>query len=624
LIFYRRLNERGKERFTAHPLYDVLHNLANREMTSFVWREVSQAHLLLWGNVYSQIIRNRIGQVIELWPLNPAAVEVKRDENNKIIYEVTEKSGKRTFQAEEILHIPGLGYDGRKGYSVLTMARESMGLGLAMETFQARFYGAGTNIGGVLEHPGKLGPEAFKHLQESVKKEYGGLSKSHGLFVAEEGMKYKPVGMPLEDAQFLDSKVFQIGEIARWFNLPPHKLKELSKATFSNIEQQQIEFVQDSIRPWLVRWEQHIAWKLLSREERKRFFAEFLIGGLLRGDMESRMKALAVQRQNGIITADEWRSLENMNPMGGRAGKAIWMPLNMLDVNSPLPEPKPEKKPGEGEQEGKASTDYGFRVEPRSVVARRRTAKAYKAVFRAMEKEILAKEIPAIKKIARKTLKTRDSGEFIYAIGEFYTEFKKFVRERFAGVFAQYGEAIYPLAADEIGTSPDLTDEYKAYLAEYTDHSTNRYIESSRGQLKAVVLKHRENDAVKEIEKRLAEWEERRPDKVADLETVNGESGTASFVYLAGGFRTEWVTFDKSCPYCESLNGKTVSQGMNFINAGESFQPDGAESPLIVTQNISHPAAHEGCDCSVRASFMRSARKSAEKVATPNQESKHG
>ena len=355
LILYRRTGEDGKERYSDHPLYTVLHNQPNPEMTSYVFRETLQGHLLLWGNAFAEIRRDKVGRTAELWPINPAAVKVKRDEDKRIYYEVEEEPGRvRVLPAADMLHIPGMGFDGRVGYSVVTKAREALGLGLAMEEFQSRFYGHGTNVGGVLEHPGHLSDQAHIRLKKDMDEKHGGLAKSHSVLVLEEGMKYTKTAMPLEDAQFLESRTFQIGEIARWFNLPPHKLKELSKATYSNIEQQQIEFVMDSIRPWAVRWEQHIAWKLLGEEERRRLFAEFLIDGLLRGDSKSRNEAYAVMRQNGVINADEWRGLENMNPIGGRAGEMYWKPLNMGDADSEdAIEPPAAAPPTEGAGEGK-------------------------------------------------------------------------------------------------------------------------------------------------------------------------------------------------------------------------------------------------------------------------------
>lgn len=340
LILYQRTGDDGKRRLPDHPLYDVLHNLPNPEMTSYTFREVLQSHLLLYGNAFAQIVRDSAGRVTQLWPWNPQSVEVKR-EGARPVYLLRQDTKTFSFPPEDVLHIPGLGYDGRIGYSVVSKACEALGLGLAMEEFQARFYGQGTNLGAVLQHPGKLSPEAHERLKKDIQEKYAGLGKSHKVLVLEEGMKYEKTGMPLEDAQFLESRVFQIGEVCRWFNLPPHKLKELSKATFSNIEQQQIEFVQDTIRPWLVRWEQHIAWKLLSEAERRQLFAEFSIDGLLRGDTKSRMEAYAVMRNIGAINADEIRAKENMNPIGDKAGTMYWKPLNMTDANAEEPEPEP-------------------------------------------------------------------------------------------------------------------------------------------------------------------------------------------------------------------------------------------------------------------------------------------
>jgi HK97 family phage portal protein len=357
LVLYKRVDPDGKERYTNHPLYDVLHNLPNPEMTSYTFRETLQAHLLLHGNCFAEIIRDTTGRVVQLWPWNPMQVEVKRADDSKIYYILKNEAGQTTRAARDILHIPGLGFDGRVGYSVVTKARESMGLGLAMEEFQARFYGQGTNLGAVLSHPGKLSDEAHGRLKKDVNEKYAGLGESHKVMVLEEGMTYEKTGMPLEDAQFLESRVFAIGDIARWFNLPPHKLKELSRATFSNIEHQQVEFVQDTMRPWAVRWEQHLAWKLLSEEERRTLFAEFSLDGLLRGDTKSRMEAYKLMRDVGAINADEIRAKENINPIGGLAGSMYWRPLNMGDAakkqeapakpKEPTKEEEPEEKPEE-------------------------------------------------------------------------------------------------------------------------------------------------------------------------------------------------------------------------------------------------------------------------------------
>ena len=342
LQLYKRVGK-GKEPFRDHPLFDLLHNQPNPEMTSYVFREILQEHLLLAGNAFAEIIPDRAGRPAELWPSNPAVTKMRRDENNTIFYEVREPDGTtRKIPAERMFHVPGLGFDGRVGYSVLHKAREAFGLGLAMEQFQAGFYGQGTNVGGVLTHPGHLSDEAHDRLKKSWAESYSGLPGAHKTPVLEDGVTYTKFGMPLDDAQFLESRVFQIGEMARWFNMPPHKLKELSRATFSNIEEQQIEFVQDTIRPWAVRWEQHIAWKLLRPEERRIVFAEFNLDGLLRGDFKARMEGYAAMRNVGAINADEIRAKENDNPIGGLAGEMYWRPLNMGDAGEAVAVPPAE------------------------------------------------------------------------------------------------------------------------------------------------------------------------------------------------------------------------------------------------------------------------------------------
>jgi len=470
-----------------------------------------------------------------------------------------------------------------------------------METFQSRFYGAGTNLGAIFQHPGRLSQQAHDNLQKDLTEKYAGLAKSQKAIILEEGMTFKKVGMPLNDAQFLESRTFQVVEIARWFNLPPHKLKELSKATFSNIEQQQIEFVQDTIRPWLVRWEQHTSWKLLDEGERRRLFAEFMIDALLRGDIETRNAALSTQRMNGAINANEWRAMLNMNPIPGRAGTLYWQPLNMTDAGEPDTIAASEGPPApDDDEEEENSLSPKEQRQRRTVQSRRRVAQAYKSVFMNAVQRILAKETKAIRRLAKKNFSERQLGEFVFDINQYYKTFRNTISKEIGGVYSQYGEAIYPMAADEINADVEPTAEYMAYVAEFTETTTKRYVSSSVAQLTKMA---QEEDPLAAIEERLEHWEETRAEQIAGREIVDGEAGFAQFVYYSFGFSTVWVTFGKNCPYCDSLDGMVISRGMNFLSAGQAFQPEGADSPLVVSGNVSHPGAHGGCDCSVMASL---------------------
>ena len=240
-------------------------------------------------------------------------------------------------------------------------------------------------------------------------------------------------------------------------------------------------------------------------------------------------------------------------------------------------------------------------IQLRSIKARQRWSRAFKPIFRQVAKEILAIEIPGIKKITKRSFGERTLAEFKFDVDKFYKSNKAKFRKLFAAAYDDYAATIYPIAADEVNANPEPTAEYDDYVNEFIDHTTGRYIGSSQGQLNQVASEHRENDPAKAINERLAQWEDRRPDKVADREVVDGESGFAQFVYFSAGFRTVWVTLGKNCPYCDSLNGRTVSRGMNFINAGSGIEGEEGKPLLVVKNNISHPAAHLGCDCTVRA-----------------------
>ncbi len=335
LFVYQRLPGGGKDKSSNHALYRLLHLKPNPEMTAFQYREVAMAHVLLWGNHYGQITRSLAGPINAIWPLDPFRVTPKRNQLGKLEYHYQPQIGeKRIFRADEILHIPGLGFNGIIGYSVISKARDSIGLGMGLEEFQNRFLVNDGSPGGVLEHPGKLGDVAHKNLKTSWTETHGGLANRGKPAILEEGMKWHEVGMPLKDAQFIESRKFQVIEICRWFNIAPYKIQDFERSTFSNVEQASIDYVIHTIRPWLVRVEQAYQVKLFSEMEQETFFAEHLIDGLLRGDIQSRYGAYAVGRNWGWLNADEIRERENMNPLPDGKGKIYLQPLNMSEAGA--------------------------------------------------------------------------------------------------------------------------------------------------------------------------------------------------------------------------------------------------------------------------------------------------
>ncbi len=332
LHVYEYQDDGGKKLVHDHPLYYLLHDEPNPEMTSFVFRETLMSHLLIWGNAYAQIIRDGAGRVLGLYPLLPDKMEVQRDDKGNIYYVYSRNSdenpmfkdyGNIKLKAEDVLHIPGLGFDGLIGYSPIAMAKNAVGMTLACEEYGASFFANGANPGGVLEHPGVLKDPS--KVRESWNSVYRGVNNAHKIAVLEEGMKYQQIGIPPEEAQFLETRKFQINEIARLYRIPPHMVGDLDKSSFSNIEQQSLEFVKYTLDPWVIRWEQSLQRALLLPGEKGKYFIKLNVDGLLRGDYQSRMNGYAVGRQNGWFSANDIREMENMNPIPDEEGGNLYL-----------------------------------------------------------------------------------------------------------------------------------------------------------------------------------------------------------------------------------------------------------------------------------------------------------
>ena len=331
LHLYKYNDDGGKEKAIDHPLYRLLHDEPNPEMSSFVFRETLMTHLLLWGNAYAQVIRNGKNEVVALYPLMPNKMSVDRDENGHLYYTyyggpdeaIKNKEFAVTLQPSDVLHIPGLGFDGLVGYSPIAMAKNAIGMAIACEEYGAKFFANGATPGGVLEHPGAI--KDPQRVRESWQAAFGGSSNSNKVAVLEEGMKYTPISISPEQAQFLETRKFQINEIARIFRVPPHMVGDLEKSSFSNIEQQSLEFVKYTLDPWVIRWEQSIMRALLSNTEKKDYFVKFNLEGLLRGDYQSRMNGYAIGRQNGWMSANDIRELENLDRIPGAEGGDLYL-----------------------------------------------------------------------------------------------------------------------------------------------------------------------------------------------------------------------------------------------------------------------------------------------------------
>ncbi len=329
---YEYQSDGGKKRIFDHPLYRILHDEPNPEMTSFVFRETLMGHLLIYGNAYAQIIRDGGGRVIGLYPLLPDKMEVDRNDKGELIYKYSrydesnpnfKEYGTIILSAEDVLHIPGLGFDGLIGYSPIALAKNAVGLTQACDEYGSSFFANGAQPGGVLEYPGVLKDPAA--VRESWNAAYGGSKNAGKVAVLEEGLSYKQITINPDEAQFLETRKFQIDEIARLYRIPPHMIGDLDKASFSNIEQQSLEFVKYTLDPWVIRWEQNLQKALLLPEEKEKYFIKMNVDGLLRGDYASRMEGYAKARQNGWLSANDIREMENLNPIPDEEGGNLYL-----------------------------------------------------------------------------------------------------------------------------------------------------------------------------------------------------------------------------------------------------------------------------------------------------------
>jgi HK97 family phage portal protein len=340
----------GKDRAVDHPLYDLLHNAPNKEMPSFMLKETLMNHICSSGNGYAQIQRSRRGEVISLNILPWTMTDVRRNVTSYELEYITNDRGKTVIlNPADVFHIPGLGFDGIKGYSPVRMAMEAIGLGLAAEEFGATFFSNGANAGGVVEYEGKMQDGAKEQFRKSFMEKYGGLGKSNSVLFLENGSKYTKVAIPNNEAQFLETRRFQKEEIASIYRVPLHLIQDLERSTNNNIEHQSLEFVMYTMLPWFVRWEQFMNFKLLTREDRtKGYFTEFLMNTLLRGDTQARAQMLHLMRQDGVINADQWREVENMNPQEDGQGKYYLINGNMISVDTAAKQPPRQSSQGNG------------------------------------------------------------------------------------------------------------------------------------------------------------------------------------------------------------------------------------------------------------------------------------
>jgi len=614
-ILYRRDKDDKKHRAKELPEYSLLKTCVTRRMTSSRWLQTSMGHLALYGNAYSQKGFRGDGRVGALGLLRPDRTwpETKA---GALYYNYEPRTGPPiSFEPEEIVHIPGLGFDGVRGYGVIQLARESLGLGMAAEEFGARFFGEGTHPGIIATTPKAVKQATKDDLKKDLANKHSGLGKAHKFLLLEEGMDFKTIGVNPDDAQFLETRKFQTIEVARWFNLPPHMLKDLERATFSNIEHQSIEFLTINMGPWLQLLEDELALQLLGPEALDEYFIEFKREAFLKGDTESRYKAYATAKNWGWLNTNMILKKENEDPVGPE-GDVFWMPANMVPATVALENtPKAGQTDDRQYLKGTELERYHEELKERTAAIQKREKRATPAAARIriadnyhrMIKDavgrIVRREVNDLKGAVKKHLRTRDVSEFTGWLDGFYKKHTAYVEKNLKPVMYSLAEEIYAASAEEIGEDYELTDELESYRKDYLTVLTTRYIKSSRGQIDKVVRDTEPEDMATVIETRLDEWEETRPTKIADREKVDARSAFATVVFLASGYRLVWRARGSSpCPYCTMLDGKVIGRNENFLEAGDELvNPDDAELKMVIKGPKKHPQLHRGCECLIEA-----------------------
>lgn len=472
LHLYTR-KERGKDRASNHPLYSLLHDQSNPEMSAMSFRETMTYHILHWGNCFAEKEMDQIGRVKALWPIGPDRVEVRRNmDTREIFYRIRiENTGEtKDIPRDQMLHIPGLSFNGIVGVSPITKMREAIGFALATEEFGARFFGAGTHPGLVVSHPGKLGEQAHKNLKDSLASVYSGLGKSHRLMLLEEAMKVEKIGFSPEDSQFLQTRAFELAEICRIWRVPLHLVQEYSKGTsYASNEQQSLEFVIHTLRPWLVRLEQSYNNQLfLTDLERRRYFFEHLVDGLLRGDIAARYEAYTKGRNGGWLSANDVRELENLNPLPGDQGDIYLQAVNYMEAGkTPAPPPSPPP-PGPIPPDQQTTAEYW-----KAKTSELERIAPYSGIFTDAIEQILSREANQLK---RSTDKLIDFDFF------FDTEIIAFIEKKIS-------PSIILL----------ITNNNGSFNQDYAREEINNYIQYHIRKVKSLILNENKEQNLEEL-----------------------------------------------------------------------------------------------------------------------------
>jgi HK97 family phage portal protein len=608
LLVYRRQG-RGKERATDHPLYPLLHSEANAEMTAFEFRSTLMSHAVGTGNGYAEIEWSNAGVPLALWPLNPRRMTPERVKGElRYLYQLPDGTT-ANLPSWRVHHIRGLSSNGVIGYSPVRLAMQAIGLGLATEEFGSRFFGNGARPGMIIRHPGELSDAAYDRLRSSWNAEHEGLSNSHRVKILEEGMEIETVGVPPEEAQFLETRKFQVTEIARWFNVPPHMIADMSGATFSNIEEQGVGFVTYSLGPWLTNSEQALSRDLLMPAEKQTLLIEHLVDGLLRGRTSERYQAYQLGLQGGWMSPNEVRERENMNPYDG--GDTYLLPMNMAPASTTNSGSNEGTRAARGVSRETDPKALGRAAQERRSLAddRRNTMEAYVPLFEDVAARMVRREVQDLQRALDKFTRRRNLIDFEQWLVEYYAGYAPILGDAFRPLILSLAQLIATQVGAELGETPVTTEEIGDFVEEYVEALGEGVAASSRGQITTIMREaESEGNAVQEfvvekIQERLEGWLETKARKLGRKQAYRAGNGLIVANYTIKGVRKiEWLTNSGACAFCAKLDGKIVSIEEFFIAAGDRLTGGAGDTPMVMRSNARSGPIHDGCSCTIRAS----------------------
>ncbi len=626
LVLYEQLPNGGRERAISHPLYTLLKDLPNPEITSVELRMAMMRHLALYGNAYAQKVRNGSGRLLELWPLRPEQMEIKRAPDGSLVYEYTLEDGKKQFfRADEIMHVRGISTDGVTGLSPIQTAKREFLASDARSEYAAAFYENGARPGGVLKHPGRLSDTAYGRIRAAWENRHQGPGNANRIAILEEGMDFSDVAIPQSDQQFIEQEKLSASRIAAIFRVPAHMVNDLERATFSNIEEMGQEFVDYTLTPWFVVWEQAISRDLLKPNERPRYYAKHVAQALLRGNASSRSQFYSNGLQWGYLSINDVRGLEDLNPV--EDGDTYFVPMNMVPlevaVNGQLSmgngQLSTEEAPADGQrsvehpvgctcgqhQRGKSEIiSHLTRAEDGQEslrVNRVEMARAQLPILEEIAGRLVRRETKDVRRQLEKSMKNRGVDEFRAWLDEFYGSFDGVVIDFFRAAMLSYARQAMLAAATELGEKPKgLTQGLREFVNGYLEAMGAQWARSSRLQIEALLDEAATagTDPAEAVTQRLDGWEETRPGKFGDSQAF--EALNAFVIASYGSYsitEIRWLASGESCPYCQSLSGRVVGIEKWFVEAGSSIDGGGDLPPMLVRRNTRHGPIHRGCDC---------------------------